>query len=81
MLEFHEGRGPVFPHTVRSRGDLDKLQVPDPLEKTGFVMETIRLLRRELKVPLIGFAGAPFTCATYLIEGGDHPKCSGKPRK
>jgi len=36
----------------------------------GFVMQTIRLLRRELHVPLIGFAGAPFTCATYLIEGG-----------
>ncbi len=69
-LEFHEGKGPVFPQTVRSRIDLDKLIVPDPVEKTGFVMETIRLLRKELKVPLIGFAGAPFTCATYLIEGG-----------
>ncbi|MEE4241753.1 MAG: uroporphyrinogen decarboxylase [Desulfopila sp.] len=70
LLEFHEGRGPMFPETVRSREDLDRLSIPDPYEKTGFVMETIRLLRRELKVPLIGFAGAPFTCATYLIEGG-----------
>jgi uroporphyrinogen decarboxylase len=69
-LEFHEGKGPVFHETVRTKADLDKLIVPDPLEKTGFVMETIRLLRKELKVPLIGFAGAPFTCATYLIEGG-----------
>jgi len=69
-LEFHEGKGPIFPETVRSKADLDKLIVPDPLEKTGFVMETIKLLRKELKVPLIGFAGAPFTCATYLIEGG-----------
>ncbi len=69
-LEFHEGRGPVFPQTVRSAADLNKLIIPDPLEKTGFVMETIKLLRQELKVPLIGFAGAPFTCATYLIEGG-----------
>ncbi len=69
-LEFHEGRGPVFPDTVRSQEDLDKLIVPDPIEHTGFVMDTIRLLRKELKVPLIGFAGAPFTCATYLIEGG-----------
>jgi uroporphyrinogen decarboxylase len=69
-LEFHEGKGPVFHETVRTKTDLDKLIVPDPLEKTGFVMETIRLLRKELKVPLIGFAGAPFTCATYLIEGG-----------
>ncbi len=69
-LEFHEGRGPVFPDTVRDQAALDKLIVPDPIEHTGFVMETIRLLRKELKVPLIGFAGAPFTCATYLIEGG-----------
>ncbi len=69
-LEFHEGRGPVFPNVVRDQNALDKLIVPDPDETMGFVMETIRLLRRELKVPLIGFAGAPFTCATYLIEGG-----------
>jgi uroporphyrinogen decarboxylase len=69
-LEFHEGRGPLFPETVRSKEDLDRLIIPDPYEKTGFVMDTINLLRRELKVPLIGFAGAPFTCATYLIEGG-----------
>jgi len=69
-LEFHEGQGPVFPETIRDRAALDKLIVPDADETTGFVMETIRLLRKELKVPLIGFAGAPFTCATYLIEGG-----------
>ncbi len=69
-LEFHDGRGPVFPETIRDQAALDKLIVPDPHEHTGFVMETIRLLRKELKVPLIGFAGAPFTCATYLIEGG-----------
>lgn len=69
-LEFHEGVGPVFPSTIRDQAALDKLIVPDADEATGFVMETIRLLRKELKVPLIGFAGAPFTCATYLIEGG-----------
>lgn len=69
-LEFHEGRGPIFPETIRSHAALDKLIIPDADEATGFVMDTIRLLRRELKVPLIGFAGAPFTCATYLIEGG-----------
>ena len=69
-LEFHEGRGPVFPDPVRSQADVDKLIVPDPEETMPFVMETIRLLRRELKVPLIGFSGAPFTLATYLIEGG-----------
>lgn len=69
-LEFHEGTGPVFPNTIRDQKALDKLIIPDAEEATGFVMKTIRLLRNELKVPLIGFAGAPFTCATYLIEGG-----------
>ena len=69
-LEFLEGRGPFFPQTVRDRATLDRLIIPDPDESMGFVMETVRLLRKELKVPLIGFAGAPFTCATYLIEGG-----------
>ncbi len=69
-LEFHEGLGPVFPKTFRDEKSINTLRVPDPNEEISFVMETIRLLRKELKVPLIGFAGAPFTCATYLIEGG-----------
>ena len=69
-LEFHEGRGPIFHETIRDQAALDRLIVPDPDKATDFVMETIRLLRKELHVPLIGFAGAPFTCATYLIEGG-----------
>jgi len=69
-LEFHEGRGPVFPEPVRSREAVDNLIVPDPEETMPFVLETIRLLRQELQVPLIGFSGAPFTLATYLVEGG-----------
>jgi uroporphyrinogen decarboxylase len=69
-LEFHEGKGPIFRDPVRDRKAVDNLVVPDPEETMPFVMETIRLLRRELKVPLIGFSGAPFTLATYLIEGG-----------
>ena len=71
-LEFHEKIGPVFPDPVRDRQAVDRLIIPDPEEHLGFVMDTIRLLRRELanKVPLIGFAGAPFTLATYLLEGG-----------
>ena len=69
-LDFHEGKGPIFHETIRDQHALNRLIVPDPEESTEFVMETIRLLRKELKVPLIGFAGAPFTCATYLIEGG-----------
>lgn len=70
VLEFHEGRGPVFPNPIKNQAEIDNLIIPDADEQTGFVMETIRLLRKELNVPLIGFAGAPFTCATYLIEGG-----------
>ncbi len=69
-LEFHEGRGPVFPDPIKCQKDVDNLIIPDPDVTMDFVMETIRQLRRELKVPLIGFSGAPFTLATYLIEGG-----------
>jgi len=69
-LDFHEGKGPIFANPVRDQRGVDQLRIADAEEDTGFVMETIRLLRKELKVPLIGFAGAPFTCATYLIEGG-----------
>jgi uroporphyrinogen decarboxylase len=71
-LEFHEKIGPVFPDPVRDRQAVDRLIIPDPEEHLDFVLETIRILRRELahKVPLIGFAGAPFTLATYLVEGG-----------
>ena len=69
-LEFHEGKGPIFPNPIKTQADADKLRLPDPDSDTGFVMETIRLLRKELNVPLIGFAGAPFTCLTYLVEGG-----------
>lgn len=69
-LEFHEGRGPVFPDPVRTEADVHALIVPDPEETMPFVMETIRMLRNELSIPLIGFSGAPFTLATYLLEGG-----------
>lgn len=69
-VEFHEKKGPILPDPIRSRGALDKLIVPDPDDELGYVMDTIRLLRRDLKVPLIGFSGAPFTLATYMIEGG-----------
>jgi uroporphyrinogen decarboxylase len=66
------GRGPVVEHPVRSSADLDRLRPLDPEGDTGFVLETVRILCRELppEVPLIGFAGAPFTVASYLVEGG-----------
>src|SRR3989442_5715256 len=67
-----ERKGPELPDPIRSRQQVERLAVPDPIEKTGFVMEIIRTLRRELDgaVPLIGFAGAPWTLAAYMIEGG-----------
>jgi len=71
-LEFHEGKGPLLGPPIRDEETVNKLFVPDPEETMGFVMDTIRLLRKELdgRVPLIGFAGAPLTTATYMIEGG-----------
>ncbi len=79
-LEFAKGEGPVIHNPVRTVADVERLTVSDPLEHTGYVMEAIRILRRELehKVPLIGFAGAPFTLASYAIEGQgtrDYEKC------
>jgi len=70
-LEFAKGEGPVIHNPIRTVADVEKLTVPDPYEATGFVMETLKILRPELenKVPLIGFAGAPFTLASYAIEG------------
>ncbi len=56
---------------VRDRAGIDALRIPDPDEELGYVMQAIRLIRKELdaKVPLIGFAGAPFTLLTYIVEG------------
>jgi uroporphyrinogen decarboxylase len=67
-----EKKGPELPDPIRTRRQVEKLIVPDPVEKTGFVIEIIRTLRNELDgaVPLIGFAGAPWTLAAYMIEGG-----------
>ena len=71
-FDFVKGEGPSIEHPIRHAADVDRLRQFDPRAELGFVFETIRLLRRELagKVPLIGFAGAPFTLAAYAIEGG-----------
>src|SRR6478752_2545552 len=71
-FEFAKGEGPVIHQPVRDRAAVERLRVIDPEEGLGYVLEAIKLIRRELdgKTPLIGFAGAPFTLASYLIEGG-----------
>jgi uroporphyrinogen decarboxylase len=69
-FDFQAGEGPVIEAPVRSAGDVAALRRFEPREELGMVLEAIRLLRRELQVPLIGFAGAPFTLASYAIEGG-----------
>jgi uroporphyrinogen decarboxylase len=63
------GTGPVVAQPFRSAADLKRLRPLEPEVDTPYVLETVRILARELSVPLIGFAGAPFTVASYLIEG------------
>jgi uroporphyrinogen decarboxylase len=69
-FEFAKGEGPVIHEPIATREQIDKLRVIDPDESLGYVMSAIRLIKREVDVPLIGFAGGPFTLASYLIEGG-----------
>jgi uroporphyrinogen decarboxylase len=71
-LHFAEGEGPQFRRPVRSAADVENLPVPDPEDKLRYVMDAVRTIRRELdgRVPLIGFAGSPWTLATYMVEGG-----------
>jgi uroporphyrinogen decarboxylase len=71
-LDIVEGTGPVIAHPIRTEGDLAALRPLDEEADMPYLSETIGLLRRELdplSLPLIGFAGAPFTLASYLIEG------------
>ena len=71
-LEFAANEGPVFRHPIREMEQINGLRVFEPEEEIPFLMEAIRMVRRELegKIPLIGFSGAPFTLASYVIEGG-----------
>jgi uroporphyrinogen decarboxylase len=64
-----EDQGPQFPQPLRGMADVAKLRVPDPDDKLRFVGDAIRILRKGLQVPLIGFCGAPWTLAAYMIEG------------
>ncbi len=68
-LTFEEGRGPVIDRPITQETDLTTLPTPDIRKESQHVADGIKLLLPQLKVPLIGFAGAPFTVASYLIEG------------
>jgi len=71
-FDFVKGEGPSLETPIRSESDIDRLRIFDPREDLGHVLETIKLVCTELdnRLPLIGFAGAPFTLASYAIEGG-----------
>ena len=71
-FDFVKGEGPVIHEPVRTADDVARLRRFEPRESLGHVLATIRLLRTELaeRVPLIGFGGAPFTLASYAVEGG-----------
>ncbi|MCK5897302.1 MAG: uroporphyrinogen decarboxylase, partial [Cocleimonas sp.] len=68
-LYFNEGEGPKFKHPVRTETDVKKLAVPDPEAELSYVMDAVRLIRKNLqgRVPLIGFSGSPWTLATYMV--------------
>ncbi|MCM3586072.1 uroporphyrinogen decarboxylase [Mesobacillus maritimus] len=70
-VEIKSGIGPVIDNPIRSLADVEKLGEINPEEDVPYVLETIKILTEEqLSVPLIGFSGAPFTLASYMIEGG-----------
>jgi len=70
-FQIREGVGPIVETPIRHPQDVEDLCSLEPEEDLPFMLEAIKILRKELTVPLIGFAGAPFTLASYLIEG--HP--------
>jgi len=71
-FEFMESGGPVIKTPVKSMSDTQKLRIPDARESTPYLFDAIKLARKQLedRIPLIGFSGAPFTLASYIIEGG-----------
>src|SRR5258707_10084689 len=71
-LEFEAGEGPTIERPVRCAADVANLKIPDPAGELRYVIDALALIRRELsgRVPLIGFAGSPWTVGTYMVEGG-----------
>lgn len=70
-LHFADGEGPKFRSPVRTAADVERIGVPDPEQELRYVMDAVRTIRRELDgcVPLIGFAGSPWTLACYMVQG------------
>ncbi len=71
IYEMEEKVGPRFPNPIRTESDINKLVIPDPEDKLKYVLDAVRLTVKNLhgRVPVIGFAGAPFTILAYMIEG------------
>jgi uroporphyrinogen decarboxylase len=71
-IDFPQAGGIAIHNPIKSHADIEALRIPDPEDSLGYVLEALKLVRSEIdgKVPLIGFAGAPFTLASYAIEGG-----------
>jgi uroporphyrinogen decarboxylase len=71
-IEFSAGGGPSIHNPIRCPADIQSLRIADPESDLGFVLKSLEIVRSEIdgEVPLIGFAGAPFTLASYAIEGG-----------
>ena len=70
-VQMNEGQGPLLPNPIKTPQDLQRVVVPDVAERLHYVMEAITLTKKTLynKIPLIGFAGAPFTILCYMVEG------------
>lgn len=82
-LHFVENEGPCFSRALQTEADIRQLSIPDPHDALRYVMDAITLTKRELqqRVPLIGFAGSPWTLACYMIEGGASGKQFERIRK
>jgi uroporphyrinogen decarboxylase len=79
-VRIRAGSGPVLDEPIRGEAGIARLRMLEPEADEPYLLETIRLLRKEVDVPVIGFAGAPFTLASYLVEGGpsrDHARTKG----
>ncbi|VFP86789.1 Uroporphyrinogen decarboxylase [Candidatus Erwinia haradaeae] len=77
-LSFSDGDGPHFDYPITCRADVEKLSIPDPEQQLGYVMNTVRAIRKSLdgQVPVVGFSGSPWTLATYMVEGGASKICT-----